>query len=191
MRRFWHLSIISTFGSFQAIYIANVYKVMADDILDDHTLTLAATIGSVMHLLSRFIWSALHDRFGFRSIYGIITAIQLISGLLIWMSRYSETLYITCVAAQFLCVGCYFSLFPTACSHIFGIVDGSLIFTIIGTFANPGAAIASFLLVQLNVSTQLVVYIGSFLVFINCILVYYFDDSKINHVQGQDDHTTK
>ena len=72
---------------------------MADDILDDHTLTVAASLGSVMHLLSRFIWSALHDRFGFRKIYGIVTTIQLISGLFIWSSRYNELMYISCVAA--------------------------------------------------------------------------------------------
>jgi len=74
-RRFWHLSLISTIGSFQALYIANVYKIAADEFLGDHTLTLAATLGGIMNGLSRFLWSALQDKFGFRTIYGIISLI--------------------------------------------------------------------------------------------------------------------
>ena len=74
-RRFWHLSLISTLGSFQALYIANVYKVAAQNVLEDHTLTLAATMGGIMNALSRFMWSALQDKFGFRTIYGIISLI--------------------------------------------------------------------------------------------------------------------
>ena len=48
---------------------------MADDLLDDHTLTIAASLGSFMHLVSRFIWSALHDKYGFRTIYAIVSFI--------------------------------------------------------------------------------------------------------------------
>jgi hypothetical protein len=59
MKRFWHLSLLLFLGSFPAFYAANVYKIAVNGILSDHTLTIAASIGSIMIAVSRLGWATL------------------------------------------------------------------------------------------------------------------------------------
>ena len=75
MWRFWHLSAMLFLGSFATLYVANVYKIATDGILPDHTLTIAASIGSIGNGVSRLGWATLQDRFGFKNIYAVICAI--------------------------------------------------------------------------------------------------------------------
>jgi len=75
MRRFWHLASMLFLGSFASLYVANVYKIAVDGILPDHTLTIAASAGSIGNGISRLGWATLQDRFGFKNIFTVILVI--------------------------------------------------------------------------------------------------------------------
>jgi len=72
MWRFYHLLILMTLGTFLPFYVANVYKIMADGFLLDHTLAIAASAGNIVNGASRFAWSTLIDKFGFKYVYFVL-----------------------------------------------------------------------------------------------------------------------
>jgi len=57
-KRFWQMGLLAYFGVFYGVYLASVYKTTADDVLKDHTLTLAGALGSVCNGSSRIMWAS-------------------------------------------------------------------------------------------------------------------------------------
>jgi MFS family permease len=62
-------------GIFYGIYMASVYKTVAEDSLLDHELTLAGALGSACNGLSRVMWAALMDKYGFKKVYLVLMLI--------------------------------------------------------------------------------------------------------------------
>ena len=56
-------------GMFFGLYMASVYKMVAQDTLSDKSLTLIGAVGSMCNGSSRFVWAALQDIYGFKNIY--------------------------------------------------------------------------------------------------------------------------
>ncbi len=57
--RFWHFTILLGVGIFYDLYMASVYKTIAEDHIHDHTLTLAGSFGSICNGCSRIGWASL------------------------------------------------------------------------------------------------------------------------------------
>ena len=127
--RFYFLSWLLFQGIFFGIYMASVYKVCAIDVLDDMSLTIAGAIGSVCNGGSRIMWASLQDKFGFKTIYFILMAIQFICAATIWYARQNSVFYIIVIGFSYLCEGGHFSMFPTVAVHIFGLKNGGQIYT--------------------------------------------------------------
>jgi MFS family permease len=66
------------FGFFYGVYVANVYKDSAADLIDDKILTYAGMIGAFCNGSSRVVWAALMDKYGFKRVYGCLLVLQCI-----------------------------------------------------------------------------------------------------------------
>jgi len=69
------MGIMLYLGVFYGVYFASVYKVAAQEIIDDHTLTLAGSLGSVCNGSSRIIWATIQDKYGFKRVYYVLLSI--------------------------------------------------------------------------------------------------------------------
>lgn len=168
-------------GLFYPLYIASVYKPIAQNILHDSVLTFAGALGSVCNGCSRIFWAWLSDKYGFRKVYAFLLLIELVTAATVWYARKSAFLYPICIAASFFCEGGHFSLFSAAAANIFGLKSGGLIFTVVFS-ACPFASTTSFLLVNFGgdvISTEAVLQIATVLTAVNCVLLYFFDDSQM------------
>ena len=74
-RKCAHIALMLFLGIFYGIYIASVYKSMANGMISDFTLTVAGSLGSVCNGCSRIFWSMLQDKFGFRKVYFVVMTI--------------------------------------------------------------------------------------------------------------------
>ena len=108
-----HVSVLLLFGLFYPLYIASVYKPIADDVLSDSVLTAAGAIGGVCNGTSRLIWASLMDKYGFKPVYGCLMTIQLVISASIYSVRTYADLYPIWVGLSYFCEGGHFSLFAT------------------------------------------------------------------------------
>ena len=70
---FWAHVLIIVLGSCGNLFINSNYKPYAKDkIVDDQFLTLVGVIGSVGNGVSRFFWSSLFNRVGYKIVSSII-----------------------------------------------------------------------------------------------------------------------
>ena len=122
--RFWHMLIMLFFGEFYCLYNASSYKLVAQNTISDRSLTIAGALGSILNGLSRVVWGALLDKYGFKKLYLMLLTIETIVSFSIESCKYNATLYIICVALSFLCIGGHISLFSATGVRIFGIRNG-------------------------------------------------------------------
>jgi len=101
----------------------------------------------------------------------------------IWSCRFNPILYILAVGIAFLCEGGHFSMFPTACVNIFGIVNGGFVYSMMYCFI-PLTSLASFAIVQLGVDYPIVFYIGAALTAMNMVLLYFVDETPMEKPTG-------
>ena len=124
--------------------MASVFKFAAQGtITDDKYLTIAGAVGSVCNGSSRVIWASFQDKYGFKKVYLVLLIVQLIISSALWSCRFNPILYILGVGIAFLCEGGHFSMFPTACVNIFGIVNGGFVYSMMYCFI-PLSALVSF-----------------------------------------------
>lgn len=170
-----HLSAMFMIGLFYPIYIASVYKPIAQDELKDSVLTIAGAIGSVCNGTSRVFWASLMDRFSFRSVYACLLLLELAVSLSIYYVRDQPVLYPIWVGLSYWCEGGHFSMFATAGVQIFGIKNGGTIFSVI-FLATPVTSTLSFILIKENLPTQTILWVGSAMTAFNLVLLYFFND---------------
>lgn len=106
--------------------------------------------------------------------------IQLVSSLFIYSARTNTLMYSIFVCLTFLCEGGHFSTFPASAVKIYGIKEAGKIFTI-SFFAVPLSSLLGFALAQYKEYTgeQSIFLVGSFLTFMNMILLFFFDDGEM------------
>ena len=179
--RFYHLTLMLFFGIFYGIYMAAAYKGIAQELLDDDTLTLAGAIGSICNGCSRYFWASLQDVYGFRRVYFVVMVIQLVVSATIWNVRGNAYLYPVWVALSFLCEGAHFSQFPAVSSKVFGVQYAGEIFTII-FMVIPASSALSYLLLQFgkhSIPPRTIFWIAAAFSFANIILTFFLDESPI------------
>ena len=120
-RKFLHLFSLYLLGVFYSIHIASYFKTFAQQSLDDHTLTIAGSVGSLCMAGSKLMWSLLYDHFGFKRIYACIMLTQIVVAASITMTTGSPMLYTIFTGLSFAFAGAHCSLFATFCAEIFGI----------------------------------------------------------------------
>lgn len=184
--------LILFLGIFYGLYTASVYKVAAQDFIDDKALTLAGSIGSVCNGSSRIIWAAFQDRYGFKKVYYILLLLQLAVSASIYSVRQDAVLYTIWVALSFLCEGGHFSMFPAAAAKIFGLTNGGQIYSIM-FFANSLSSITSSLFVILgkdHIDPQVLFLTGSAFTAINLFLMTKFSEEKLEPKKKDEDEIT-
>ena len=79
--RFWFLAFLLFNGMFFGLYMASVYKSVAqhENKISDKALTTAGAIGSVCNGSSRILWASLQDKIGFKKVYTGMLVVQLIN----------------------------------------------------------------------------------------------------------------
>lgn len=67
--------LILHIGVFYGVFVANIFKMAAQDSILDSTLTLAGALGAMFNGTSRIIWATLQDYWGFKKTYFILLMI--------------------------------------------------------------------------------------------------------------------
>ena len=73
--------LIAIIGLGYGLFVSNSFKGYVNDIYDDQYLTIVGSISSVLNGLSRGVWAALQDKFGFKKIYFTILCLEVSSSL--------------------------------------------------------------------------------------------------------------
>jgi len=104
-----------------AMGIVGMYKNYGlEEINDDAFLSLVGSIGAVFNGLSRPLWAALYDRYGFKTIFVSISLLGLITTpSLAYVSEYKPTFFIWLCTAYTI-IGGFNVLFPPINAKIFG-----------------------------------------------------------------------
>ena len=134
------------------IYMSGHFKTMGMTLggIDDHTLTLIGSIGSLANGGSRIFMGPLQDRIGFSTVYLLILIIELlVCSLITTVVTMSSLLYFFFVFLAFFCLGCHFTMFPLVTLRIFGLKSGgqlsSLIYCSRGLSSIVGLYVANYL----------------------------------------------
>jgi hypothetical protein len=70
--RFYQIGALMFFGIFYGLYLASVFKIIAQDFLKDDILMVAGALGSICTGCSRILWASVMDKFGFKKVYGAV-----------------------------------------------------------------------------------------------------------------------
>lgn len=72
-------------SAFYGLYLTAAYKILGIEYhIDDLTLTLAGSLGSVTNGISKILTGILADKFGFKPLYYIILGLQIALSLSIY-----------------------------------------------------------------------------------------------------------
>ncbi|CDW78984.1 UNKNOWN [Stylonychia lemnae] len=161
-QRFLCMWIMLFLSMFYGMFMANAFKSLGvKNNLDDITLTIAGSIGSIMNGGSRIFWPIQQDKSSFEwvrylisnqhlQVYKIILVTQLLTSTTLYFIAHNKILYIIWVAVSFFCLGGQFTIFPTACVHYFGLEIGpkvyAILFTAIGSSSLMGYFIGKYFL---------------------------------------------
>ena len=127
-----------TFCNYSPTFFSYSYKTYGEDSssahppIDDQLLTWAASIGSgVVNGCSRLAIGSLMDYSNFKTIFGLLTLLQLFNALVQYWSAWSKVAYFLCVMINYLYLGGIFAIFPTAVQNVFGLKQGPQIYVFI------------------------------------------------------------
>lgn len=176
--RFWHLFTMLFFGEFYGVYMASVYKIIAEDYVQDHQLALAGALGGIGNGISRLILASMVDKFGFKAVYSGIILVQLACSCGIWSCRQNPILLTIIIVGSYCTLGGHFSCFPPAAARIFGIRNSAMITTLL-MYGSPISSLLSFVFVHMGFDYKTVFTIAAIFTSINVILLYFFDDTEV------------
>lgn len=107
----------------------NVFKSYGfDKFKNDQFLTLIGSVGALINGLGRIFWGSLLDFYSFKTIFGILIALQYILIVLIQVVD-NKWVYLIIVTLSMSCEGACATIIPTATLNIFGMKRGPLLFT--------------------------------------------------------------
>ena len=119
-RQFITLWLMSTLSFFLGVFTLNSYKAFGiENGLSEGFLTALGSIGSIFNT-GRFVWSALLDRFSYKTVYGSLLVIQTVCGIGIVFFGKIAYLYAPLVCVIILCEGGHMTLIPNIFRVIFG-----------------------------------------------------------------------
>ena len=130
---FWCLFIMDFCSVFPLFMLSSVWKTVGLHVggIDDYTLTLIGSLGSVANGLSRVVWGPVQDATCFTFVYKTV----LITEVLVCVSLYyavkvSSFLYMIVVLLGFTCLGAHFVMFPGVIVKMFGMNAGGQLYSI-------------------------------------------------------------
>mmetsp|Transcript_3310 Transcript_3310/g.5499 ORF Transcript_3310/g.5499 Transcript_3310/m.5499 type:complete len:188 (+) Transcript_3310:1133-1696(+) len=180
------MNYLTIFTGYFVVGSAKTYVLTA--IPDEGFLSLVSSIGGLFGAM-RFIWSALLDKFSYKTIYGILIVLQ---GSLICLLPFIVTtfeslalkkgLYATIVFLVFFCEGGHFVLAPTIYKKIFGLRGGIRVWSVGYAFSGLASltiiVIDTFLLQPLGFGFLCFLYVGFNLVAL-FILFFLFEEKRV------------
>lgn len=100
--------------------------------MDDYTLTIIGSFGSIANGLSRMFWGPVQDKKSFTFVYRTILALELIVCLtLYWAVHVSPFVYTIVIFCAFNCLGAHFVMFPGLIIKVFGMRAGGQLYSIL------------------------------------------------------------
>jgi MFS family permease len=100
--------------------------------MDDYTLTIIGSLGSIANGLSRIFWGPVQDKTSFLFVYRTILVIELIVCLsLYWAVHVSPLVYMIVIFCAFICLGAHFVMFPGLIIKVFGMKAGGQLYSIL------------------------------------------------------------
>ena len=109
------------------LYMSGHYKTIGLELgkIDDYTLTVIGSIGSLANGGSRVIMGPLQDKVGFSRVYLVVLITELlVCSLSTTVVTVNSTLYFMFVFAAFGCLGSHFTMFPGIMLKVFGLKSG-------------------------------------------------------------------
>lgn len=136
-RQFLEIFLMSFFSVLIGLYIIGSSKAYGEATIGNEAfLTIAATSASIFNIF-RFIWSSLMEKYGFKLIYAVLLAIQLvISVMLPLLTKYSpqstftQYFFLIAVGVSQLTEGGHFVLVPTIFAKVFGVDGGMRVYSV-------------------------------------------------------------
>lgn len=111
------------------LFMANSYKVYGLSIgLTDSQNTVIGSVHSMANALSRAMWAALMDKYGFKIVFCIIMVVNLATTAAMSYIQGSFWAYLFLMAITMGCEGGMFSCFPAVSAKIFGHKVGPVIY---------------------------------------------------------------
>jgi MFS family permease len=181
--RFWQMFFLLFCGEFPCSFMQSVYKILGKGLENDAGLTRAGSIGSISNGVSRVFWGIMMDFLGFQKVYSIVLCVEFLTTIGIVQFRNNLVLYTICVALSYFCQGAHSACFNTAAVKIFGMTNGGFINTLV-FWGYPLSSLAGFFINKIGSQfsdnfTIIVVQIGTGLVVVNMISIFFFDESEM------------
>lgn len=104
------------------------YKTFAKVRMDDKYLTIVGAMGALVTGVSRFLWSAMLEKFSFKFLLWFLLVVNSFLAFTIYYVFSVKALYCVYVLATSLCYGGFLGIFPAISSKVFGFRYGSQIY---------------------------------------------------------------
>lgn len=132
-----------------------------------------------------FLCPTLSDFIGFKTVYFVNMVLQLIFVATIWFVRHKLILYGLCVSGIFFTLGST-ACFPPLCSRVFGLGNGSLMWTFIH-FVIPVSSSVNFFLKQFareQIDPLIFNMVGAGASFLNMVLILCVAERPLKRKNG-------
>lgn len=133
---FWALFTMDFCSIFPLFLISQIWKTVGIQLggLDDYTLTLIGSFGSIANGLSRIFWGPVQDKTCFLFVYRTVLALELaVCFSLYWAVTVSPVVYALVIFFGFVCLGAHFVMFPGVVLKVFGMRAGGQLYSILYT----------------------------------------------------------
>ena len=123
-KQFYLVLLMDFLTMFPLYYLASVFKTMGMQLghIDDVFLTWIGSLGALANGGSRIFWGPVYDKTGYKLIYMIVLAIELVvCPLMPIIVATNKYLYLIWVFLGYLCLGAHFIVSPNAIIQIFGL----------------------------------------------------------------------
>jgi MFS family permease len=126
-RTFWAIFAMDFCSIFPLFLISQIWKTVGlqQGGMDDYTLTMIGSLGSIANGLSRMFWGPVQDKTSFLFVYRTVLAMELAVCLsLYWAVTISPWVYMIVIFFSFVCLGAHFVMFPGLVLKVFGMKAG-------------------------------------------------------------------
>ncbi len=104
------------------------YKTFTKNSMDDRYLTIIGAFGALACGMSRFLWSALLEKFSYRVLLWVLLAINSFLAFTIFYFTSVRVIYPIYVIGTSICYGGFLGIFPAITAKIFGYRYGPQIY---------------------------------------------------------------
>eukprot|EP00347_Sterkiella_histriomuscorum_P010404 403376433 len=178
---FWHLFAMLTLSiSFSYFMKPSLKSYGSTKFNDDIYLTIVGAVAFLFSAFAKFGWGTAQDYLGFKKVYLMVLAIQILCCLSLNSVADQKDLYLIWIVFIFLCEGAHFVIFPALASDIYGSSLGARIYSLLffgnATGACLGIVSSKFLLPQIGYEGVFIIY--GVLSIISALLLFAFNKKE-------------